>query len=223
LTRPVAHWLAPGALIVALVLTFFTWDAVAPNGSRIYTQNGWQAAGSGFTTDTLGERVMQAENDLKANSDASAWLIFYLILLIPAAAIAIADRVLVDRAAVIPDVLRGVWPHRQAIVAGLCALLLLVLIAPLTLRFGLESAAIKTAEAAVPPPQPASGKPDPTTTEKAERDLKRDLVVARFGLERTIWLKLALTAQIIALIGAGLAIWLDKHPSASDPRLEIYC
>jgi hypothetical protein len=223
LTRPVAHWLAPGALIAALVLSFFTWDAVAPNGSRIYTQNGWQAAGGGFTTDVNGESVMQAETDLNANRGVSGWLIFYLIVLIPAVVIAVADRVLANRNDVIPDILSHVWPHRRAIVTGLCALLLVLLIGPLTFGFGLESAAAKAAEAAVPAPQPTADKPEPTTTDKAKRDLKRDIYLAHFGLERTIWLKLALLAQIIALLGAGQAIWLDRHPTAPDPRLEIYC
>src|SRR5437660_1535662 len=45
LHRDAAHWLAPAALVLVFILTFFTWVAVAPNGTRIYTQNAWQAAG----------------------------------------------------------------------------------------------------------------------------------------------------------------------------------
>ena len=47
--------------------------------------------------------------------------------------------------------------------------------------------------------------------------------MAGYGLARTAWLDLTAAAQIIALIGAGLAIWLDRHPNVPDPRVEIYC
>jgi hypothetical protein len=223
LRREVAQWLAPGALILAFILTCFTWAAVAPNGTRVYTQNAWQAAGGWLTPDSAGDSVMKAETELKAHLDMSVWLLFYLILLIPTAAVAIADRVLSDNPAAVPDIFRAVWPHRRAAVAGLCAVLVLLLILPLTLGFGLQTAALAAAEAAVPAALSAAGKPEPTTAEKTERDLHRDLQVARFGLQRTVWLKLALAAQLVALIGAGMAVWLDRHPAAPDPRLEVYC
>ena len=44
LRREVAHWFTPCALILVFLLSFFTWICVAPNGTRIYTQNGWQTA-----------------------------------------------------------------------------------------------------------------------------------------------------------------------------------
>jgi hypothetical protein len=220
LRRDVAHWLAPAALVVVFVLTFFTWVAIAPNGNRIYTQNAWQAAGGGFSTDLGGEAVMVAETDLRANSHWNPWLMFFLILLIPTVPLAIADRVLARNPAMIPEVIRPAWPYRQLIIAGLCAVLLLFLIAPLTFGFGLESAVAEAAEKAVVlPPSTA----EPTTKEKAERDVKRDLFIARFGLHRTGWLYLALAAQAIALAGAGLSRWLDRHPDAPDPRVEVYC
>ncbi len=216
--REFAHWLAPSAVILALLLTFFTWIAVAPNGTRIYTQNCWQAAGGGFTTDLVGDRVMKAEAELKEHCRASVWLIFYLILLIPTVVIAIAGRVWTRNPATVPDVLRPVWPHRQMVVTGLCAVLLLLLVVPVTASFGLESAA-----AAAATPAAITAGPEPTTAEKAERDLHRDIKLAGYGLECTIWLKLAVLAQVIAVVGIGMAWWLDRHPNAPDPRLEIYC
>jgi hypothetical protein len=223
LRREVAHWLAPGALIVALILSFFTWDAVAPNGNRIYTQIGWQAGfGGGFTTDLVGERVMKAETELNAHRGSNIWLIFYLLLLLVAVAVAVADRVL-SRQATVPDIISTVWPHREMILAGLCVALVIFLIAPLLGKFGLESSAAAAAEAAAPLPQPAAGQPEPTTAERAERDLRRDIDLAKYGLERSWWLRLTVLVQLIALVGVGTAWWLDRHPLAPDPRLEIYC
>jgi hypothetical protein len=224
LRRNVVQWIAPLALVVAFLLTFGTWIAAAPNGTRIYTQSGWQAAFTGgFDADPVGDRVMQAENDLKKNSGANVSLVLYLILLIPAAVIAVADRLLTDRWATIPDLFRTVWPRRHLVIAVLCAVLLLLLVMPLYFRVGLETAATATAEAAVTQTQSSAGKPEPTTTEKTERDIQRDIAVARFGLTRTTWLRLAVFVQFIALIGIGTTWWLDRHPSAPDPRVEVYC
>ena len=43
LRKDVVRWVAPIALFVCFVLSFFTWVAAAPNGTRILTQGGWQA------------------------------------------------------------------------------------------------------------------------------------------------------------------------------------
>jgi hypothetical protein len=223
LRREVAHWLTPGALVVAFVLTCFTWVAVAPNGNRIYTQNAWHASWGTFATDSAGENVMKVETELNTNIRVSLWILFYWLLLIPTAIVAIADRVLSRNPAAVPDAFRMVWPHRQMIVAASCAALLLFLLLPMTFRFGLESAAMAAAETAVPIIQAAPGQPEPTTTAKTERDLRRDMKVASFGLTRTIWFDLAVLTQIIALAGIGTSWWLDRHPNAPDPRLEIYC
>ena len=219
LRREVAHWLAPGALVLVFLLTSFTWVAIAPNGTRIYTQTAWQAAGGGFTTDVVGDRVMHAEAELKAHTGMSVWLLFFIILLIPTAVIAVADRVLARNPAGVPDIFRAIWPHRQMVVAGLCLALLLLLLMPVMTTFGLESAAAAVAAT----PATTAAAPEPTTAEKAERDLQRDIQLPRFGLERTIWLKLAVVVQFIAVAGIGMAWWLDRHPNAPDPRLEIYC
>jgi hypothetical protein len=29
--------------------------------------------------------------------------------------------------------------------------------------------------------------------------------------------------QLIALFGAGLTFWLDRHPDRPEPRIECYC
>jgi hypothetical protein len=217
LRREVAHWLAPGALVVAFILTFFTWVAVAPNGTRVYTQNAWSAAGGKMSTNIVGDRVMQAETELNSHLHMSIWLLSYLILLIPTLIVAIADRALARNPTAVPDVFRTIWPHRQTIVAGLCALLTLLLLLSLTTGFGLQSAAIAAAAPA------ATDKPEPTSAEVAERGLQHDLKIARYGLERTIWLELAVAAQLVALAGIGMSWWLDRHPKAPDPRIEIYC
>jgi len=161
--------------------------AVAPNGTRIYTQNTWQAAfGGTFTTPTsVGETLScKPRAELNAHRSSNVWLIFYLILLIPTAALAIADRGFARNSTSVPDIFQSVWPHRQTVVAGLCAALLFVLFLPLMTGFGLGSAAIA---AATPQASAAPATPEPTTAEKAERDLRREHEVGMptAGLRRT--------------------------------------
>jgi hypothetical protein len=224
LRRTTVRWLAPGALVLVFLLAFFPWLTVAPNGNRVCTQTGWQAAfGGGFSTDPLGDRVLGAEAALNPHRGVNVWLLFFFILLILTAALAIADRVLTGRQVTIPDIIRPVWPQRQLIVAGLCAAMFLLLLLPIFFGFGLESAVAAAAEAAVPPVQATVAKPEPTTTDLKERDLRRDVEVAKYGLDRTFWLGLAVAVQAVALIGAGMTRWLDLHPNAPDPRVEVYC
>ena len=184
LRRDAAHWLAPVALMLAFVLTFFTWVAVAPNGTRIYTQNAWQAAGGGFTTDLARRAVMEAETDLNANSHGSAWLMFYLLLLIPTAVLAVADRVLARNPAMVPGLIRPSGRTGSRRRRAVC---------------GAVDPAGRAADDGVRPGIGGDGggrgggagsaasrrQAGPTTTEKAERDLRRDVTVARYGLRRT--------------------------------------
>src|SRR5581483_5984928 len=107
LRREAAHWTAPVALVVALVLTFFTWVEAAPNGTVVYTETAWQAAtGSFSTTDPVADAVLEGEQDFPVNKHWSVALLFYLILLVVAAVAAVADRVLARNQTAMPDVFR---------------------------------------------------------------------------------------------------------------------
>ena len=68
LQKEVVVWIAPIALFLAFVLTFFTWVAAAPNGNRIYTQSGWQAAYGGFTVDPYGEEIFNRRDALNGTT-----------------------------------------------------------------------------------------------------------------------------------------------------------
>jgi hypothetical protein len=217
LRRDVAPWLAPAALLVAFVLTFFPWVGVYPNGMPVYTQNAWKAARGTFAADPAGDEVMKRAETLESHKSLSLTLIFYLILLVPAVLLGVVDRALPLLGAPVPDVFRSVWVHRQVILLGLSAALLVLLLLALTLGFGLESAAAWAAEEAVP----AAG--DAPTAARQKRDLRRDVELASFGLARTTWLSLAVVAHVVALAGAGVALWLDRHPSRAEPRVECYC
>lgn len=225
LPRELVYWTAPIALLIAFILTFFTWVAIAPNGTRVYTQNAWQAIGGSFTADATGEGVMNFETDLKAQEYWNLWLLFYIILLIPTTLLAFADRVLSHKPNSVPDILSGVWPHRHLALIALCVILLLLLVVPLTSGFGLQKMGVAAVDKQMEKLKEAKNKSkdDLSTKDKAEMSLMRDSRIAALGLTHTGWFCLAFLLQLLAIIGAGSAIWLDRHPDAPDIRFEAYC
>src|SRR5262245_50465898 len=54
LRRDVVQWLAPGGLVLAFLLTFFTWVAAAPGGFTVFTQSAWGAAFGSFSESLIG-------------------------------------------------------------------------------------------------------------------------------------------------------------------------
>ena len=149
-------------------------------------------------------------------------LLLYDFLLIVAVILAIAERVVPRLGGAVPDLIRPVWPHRQLILTILSGLLLVLLVLVLLLGFGLESAVARAADDEVPMPLGPDGG-SPTTPQVLERNLKRDVVIGSYALDRTFALTLVVLANAAALFGAGLTLWLDRHPGRPEPRLECYC
>jgi hypothetical protein len=102
------------------------------------------------------------------------------------------------------------------VLVALSAALLLLLVLALIAGFGLESAAAAAVEDAIP-------KADDTPSAQAKREMRRDVALAAYGLDHTTWLSLTVVAHLMALFGAGLTLWLDRHPERPDPRIECYC
>jgi hypothetical protein len=197
--------------------------AAAPNGTSVITQSGWQAMRGAFSVDVVGDEVLQKEDVLKRNSGISGWLLVYVIVLIVVTILAIGSLVVDMSDLTVPDIFKSIWPHRNVLVAGLAGLLLISLIAPMLGNFGLESAAAAAAEQVVPPlTAKADGSP-PTTKELQIRDLKRDMAVNSFAIRRTRWLCLVFIVDLVALIGAGMVLWLDQRGNRPEPRVEFYC
>ena len=138
--------------------------------------------------------VLGKEHALKSVGTMSGWLLVYLIFLVLTALLAIGGLVIALMDLAVPDVFKTVWPHRNVLIAGLCALLLIALVAPMISGFGLESAAAAAAEKEVPPLGPKADNSAPGTKELQERDLRRDVAVNSFAIHRTYWLCATLLA-----------------------------
>jgi hypothetical protein len=193
--------------------------AVAPNGTAVYAQNAWRAAaGSVRITDPVGDELMKRHDLLQRNSQVNWLLVLFLIGLVVATLLGVADVAVPLAGAPVPDLFRRFWPHRRLLLLGLSAALAILLGFVVMTGFGLEAAAARAAEEAVPAVAAAEG-----TAEAHKRDLRRDLDVAAYALDRTTWLGLAIVAHLVALFAAGTTYWLDRHPAKPDPRVEVYC
>src|SRR5262249_20371767 len=115
----------------------------------------------------------------------------------------------------LPPPVEKAWAWRGAIVAAVIVLPALLLLAQLSLGFGLEQMVKTTVEA------PKDAK-QPDTFEGRLKASARTRQVARATLERTFWLDLAVLFQFLALAGAGLDAWV-QHRSAihPPPRLDV--
>lgn len=221
--KDVVRWIAPIALFLAFVFTFFTWVAAAPNGTRIYTQTGWQAMFGSFGTDAYGDEVFGRHDMLRNTTRSSTWLVLYLILLIPTMLLSIGSLAVSLLNLTVPDVLKTVWPHRDTIVAGLSAILLIALLFPMFTGFGLQSSVVQAAELDVPQPQTKADGAAPTPKDQIVRDFKRDIEVARYGVVRTNWFCWSVWMMVAAVIGGGLGLWLTRRGERPEPRVEWYC
>ncbi len=214
--------MTPILLLIAFVLSYFTWLAAAPNGTPIYTQNAWKAARGSFTVDILGDEVMAKEAELRKASGWNGWLVLYLATLLVIGLLAVADLVVTQMDLTVPDLITALWPHRSVLIAGGAALMVIALIVPLWNGFGLESAAVAAADEMVPAPQPADGSA-PTTRQLQLRDLRRDVAVGAFAIHRTGWFWLAFVVQLAAMVAALGAWWLERRGNRPEPRIEFYC
>lgn len=223
LRKDVVRWIAPVALLVVFVCSFFNWLAAAPNGTPVYAQNGWKAASGSFTVDVVGDEVLGKEDALKKASGWNGWLVLFWIVFIPTLLLAVGGLVVDLLDLTVPDAMKGIWPHRGVLLFGLTALLVIALAAPLISGFGLESAALAAADQSVQPAQAGADAAAPTTKQTQLRDLKRDVEIARLGVRRTHWLCLTMWLQLIALVGAGLSFWLERRGDQAEPYAEFYC
>jgi len=225
--KSIVPWLAPAALALVFVLTFFPWVGSYPNGTPVYTQSAWNAATGNFWVNPLGDSIdtiRHREDALLKQKSGSVLMMLYLLLLIIAVLLAIAERLVPWLGGTIPDVFRPAWPHRQVILAGLCAALFVLLAGVMTFGFGLEREASAAAEEANPPVQTVDSVKGPARqSEERIRLLRRDLELGSYALDRTFWLHLVVAAHVIALLGAAAALWIDRNPGRPDPRLELYC
>jgi hypothetical protein len=220
------QYVAPVAVFLVFILTFFPWVGVYPGRVADAWQNAWQATVGGYSIDP---DVVVAAPPFPKYTDKSGehstepgynvLLIFYLILLIPTLVIAIGCAALPFLPSLkLPPTADPILPWRWGVVAGLNLILLLFLVLQIVLGFSLINnvLAAKNSEIAASAETRTAGV---TTTAQARQDeIARGLV--RQELRTTIWLDLVVILHLLALAGAGLMFWLNRRGARPAPRVD---
>jgi hypothetical protein len=194
--RPQAlAWIAPAALLLIFVLLFFPWVAAYDLGKKEwYSQLGW---GTGF------------------GSEWSVLGAFYILLLFPTLAVALAAAVVPLLSLKMPPPVEKLWAWRAAFVAAVILLPTLLLLGELALGFGLERL-VKD------PGSVAEERAQAETFAGRLRASTLNREVAQVTVGRTFWLDLAVLLQLLALVGAGLDAWMQyRSATRPPPRIDV--
>lgn len=220
LSPEVMPWIAPAALLLAFVVSFFPWLGAYPNGVALLTQSGWQAAFGGYSGDWQ-PPLPPGATDKKFAPGASALLIVgLLIFFLPAVVLAVAVALLqfniihFER----PPIVQQAWPVRQWIVAGVTFVALLFLILQILAGFRLISALERPIETRYEALRNAAG-----TNEAELRNLevRESQEIAALGLRYTGWLWLFLVLEIVAVIAAVVDAWLERRGNRPPPQFQF--
>lgn len=225
----VLAWVPAVCLTVIFLLTFFPWVGSYVGRTAVYTQTAWRAAFGGeqsrvrtnFPLEDLMKRNARWPDGVvdKATSDW-ALLVPYILVLILALVIAWAERMVatLDRARMPPQLrwAASLWPYRIPMVAGLATVALLVLVIQMTRGFGLERAFGEVVSERFAEERKASAT---SPQAQAAIDFKEDEELARYNLERTTWLYLALGLNILVVVAMVGRAWLDRRGNKPPPRI----
>jgi hypothetical protein len=216
----VLEWIPAACFTLIFLLTFFTWCGMYPGGYKAYSQNAWQAAFGNFSSDYFSEEVLKMESDLAARVGMNFLLIPYLIGLILVVALAWFERFIGPATERIPvPQIQEYWKYRFAVIAGLGAVLLLLLAFQIRIGFGLESAARQRAAIAY---EKEFEKAGDNSTARQKVYVKQGQELGGYGLQNTSWLALAIAAHVVALAAAAGKFLIDARGERPPPRVSLY-
>jgi hypothetical protein len=239
LSARVIPWVAPVALLLVFVLTFFDWVGVYAGDEALYTQSAWRVTFGGVSTSDAAEntksffpgygavRTAREFAPQKEDRPGISFLMFlWVFLLLVSLLVAVAAAGWPFVAASLPPVVAQVQPWRWALVTGVSLLAFVLLLGNLVLGFKLEDtmAAYFEKEAEAERSRAVIVDPD---TQKRRSDAPDEVFRLRkernnATVERTDWLSLAVFLGFVAPAAAGLAFWLEQRGSRPEPRLDVH-
>ncbi|MCS6852716.1 MAG: zinc-ribbon domain-containing protein [Gemmataceae bacterium] len=232
LERRVALWIAPGALAAVLLLTFFPWYGMYPNGENVGSTNAWGAAFGSNPSDEVWSDINRQDRSSSSQQvfpvilpfDASSTvgygylLLPFLLLFLPAALLLSVASALVSlgRLAVPPPV-QPLLPLRSILLAAVIVLAFLALCMQAVIGFPLENAILEVAQHEL-----SQVSPDMRSTPEKRRavELRMHRTLAQFGLRTTVWFHLTLLLLIVALGGTLFDYWLSRRGDQAPPLFQ---
>ena len=210
----VVHWLAPAFLILAVFLSFFSWNGAYPGGYDAYTQGPWRAIAGSYDFDPVAEDVLhlndQAADGVRGLKDSVSYnlLMFpYVFLLVASAGVAVVLTLLPRLKLKIPPQAQPLVPYRMALVAGLGLLLMLILGFQSLRGFGLENAIYDRVDKSLQSEREKAKLPD----DVKKFEIRRDQIIGGLNVRHTTAVKLEMFCLILTVAGAGLAFALARR------------
>jgi hypothetical protein len=230
LSPRVMAWLPAVGLTFALLFTFFPWVTSNFGQHAVYSQGPWRMV-TGYP-----DRDFQLEEAAKQripgfgswlNNVPSNWelMLPFLLLLIAAVLLAWADHLLTappppNR---IPPPLRwvtNIWPHRAALLFGLAALALVLVLSQATRGFGIETA-VRNAVRNNPDLVEKRKKAVNDQAEQDRLDVEEQQKMDEHRLRRTTWLYLSVGFHILAVVGITARAGLARRGNKPPPRIVV--
>jgi hypothetical protein len=209
--------IAPLSLGLVFVLMFFPWTGSFPGGRLVYTQTLFQAIAGTFTTDAVGDRVLNLSSDISKHIGLDWLAILYFVLWLLALAVAVVPVVMRQKPFDLPPALREIWPWRSILAIVVCVLVLVVLLTDAARGFGLENALARKVDETLKDQLPAQ----PTDEETAKWNVQRGAELGRLQLHRTSWFRLAELLHLLAIAGVSLELWLERRGTRPTPRIDF--
>jgi len=214
----VVPWVNLGAFILLFVLLFFAWTGAYPGGYGVYTQSAFQAIFGSYSTDPVGEKVLNMDQEIRVNIRAN-WVLMglYFLLVLATVILAAAPKIVSAASLQLPPPIQHYWPWRPALLTAAAGLTFLILLIQFAAGFGLEKAITSTVAANL-----EKERAEATTAEEKEKiDIKEGLALGRFNPHRKGRLWLAVILNLVGFVGVLLENWLAKRGPRPLPRIEI--
>ena len=215
----VVAWIPAVALTAILLLTLFPWVELTSRGHAVYTQGAWRSITGRPTRDIELEDLMLKQLPPPSLYDRTPadWYIMlpYLFVLLLAVAVAWANRL--DAEAVARRI-PALWPFRHGLLAGLAGAALLLIAIEMTRGFGLERALTSAVSKKFAEQREKAGN---VAGEQKKIDFYESQEIAKYGLERTAWLCVAMSLHVFVLLAMLGQIGLARRGNKPPPRIVI--
>ena len=215
----VIAWLPAILLTITVLCTFGPWVGMYLGGYAAYSQGPWSAMfGSPNPNPPLIANMQTSGTWLDHFNSDWELMVPYLFVLFFATALALADRGFstLDPRRIPP--LAGIWQWRKTAILVFAALAFALAFTQVTNGFGIERAVRKTVhDQFAKEREEAAG----NRAKLATVDYKEDQELARYNLERTSLLYLALTCNLLAVVTMLMHTALDRRGDKPPPRLVL--
>jgi hypothetical protein len=216
----VIAWLPAILLVVTFLCTFGPWVGMYLGGSPVYSQGPWSAMFGGEPNPNAPLIAIMQMPNTWLNSFNSDWelMVPYLMALLAATALALADRGFstLDPRRIPP--LAGIWQWRKTLIVVFATLAFALAFIQVSRGFGMERAVRKTVT------EQFAKEREETAGDRAKQALLRyreEQEFAKYNLERTSFLCLGLTCNLLAVLTMLAHIRLERRGDKPPPRLVV--